>query len=224
MAEPGWKLLLSCEHGGNLVPEPYQALFAGQDDLLNSHRGYDIGIEPFARRLATELKAPLHLAQVTRLLVELNRSTGHQALFSAISRELNPADRRSLLKQHYLPYRAAILQEIEEMLARHFRVCHISLHSFTPELHGELRNADIGLLYDPQRPLEKQFCLTWQKTIENRNENWRVRRNYPYRGAADGLITQLRRRFPAEIIRRGRAMACTKSSSKAPGMTPSPPP
>ncbi|WP_020677697.1 N-formylglutamate amidohydrolase [Geopsychrobacter electrodiphilus] len=198
MAEPRWRLLLSCEHGGNLVPEPYQGLFAGQEALLKTHRGYDIGIEPFARRLAAELKAPLQLTLVSRLLIELNRSPGHPALFSEFTRNLNPAEREALLKQHYRPYRAAIMQQIEQLLASHCRVCHVSLHSFTPELHGELRNADIGLLYDPQRPLEKQFCLNWQKQIEKHKDSWRVRRNYPYRGAADGLITQLRRRFPAE--------------------------
>ena len=32
-------LLLTCEHGGNRVPEEFRALFAGQETLLAGHRG-----------------------------------------------------------------------------------------------------------------------------------------------------------------------------------------
>lgn len=198
MADGGWTLLFSCEHGGNLVPHPWQELFYGQEELLATHRGYDIGIAPLARRLADELHAPLHLAEVTRLLVELNRSLGHPKLFSEFSRSLTVAEREQVLERHYHPYRSAVIEGIEQLLAKQKRVCHVSLHSFTPELHGKIRNADIGLLYDPQRPREKQFCRHWQKRIETYDNSWRVRRNYPYRGAADGFITRLRRRFPPE--------------------------
>lgn len=195
--ERGWKLLLSCEHGGNRVPEAWLPLFAGREQILETHRGYDIGIAPLARRLADELKAPLQLAEISRLLVELNRSPGHPALFSEFSRTLAPNERTYVLERYYYPYREAVIQEIERFLAGHDRVCHISVHSFTPELYGETRNADIGLLYDPQRAQEKQFCLHWQANIKRRGEGWRVRRNYPYRGAADSFVTLLRRHFPA---------------------------
>ena len=198
MAESGCALLLSCEHGGNLVPEPWQSLFHGQEELLASHRGYDIGIAGFARRLSSQLQAPLYLTEVTRLLVELNRSPGHPGLYSEFSRSLTKDERKHLLELHYHPYRAAVAQRIEQHLAGHEWVCHLSLHSFTPELHGEVRNADIGLLYDPQRPGEKAFCLSWQEQMTRRGEGWKIRRNYPYRGSADGFVTMLRRRFPTD--------------------------
>jgi len=197
MAET-WTLVLSCEHGGNRVPQRWRPLFSGGEEILATHRGYDIGIAPYARRLAAELNAPLHLAEVTRLLVELNRSPAHPALFSEFSRGLAPARRRELLESCYLPYREAVTTEIEGRLATGHRVCHIALHSFTPVLHGELRNADVGLLYDPRRPLEMQFCKAWQQQLARGGKGWRVRRNYPYRGAADSLVTWLRRRLPAD--------------------------
>jgi predicted N-formylglutamate amidohydrolase len=61
-------------------------------------------------------------------------------------------------------------------------------------LHGELRNADVGLLYDPRRSGEKGLCTRWQKILEELDPKIRVRRNYPYPGVADGLTTWLRRR------------------------------
>jgi predicted N-formylglutamate amidohydrolase len=198
LAEPGFFLLFSCEHGGNQVPPPWTRLFRGQESLLETHRGYDIGIAPLARRLADQLQAPLHLAEVSRLLVELNRSLGHPALFSEFSRTLAPDELWALLQQHYHPYRDAVIRDIEQALKQRRRVCHISLHSFTPQLHGQVRNADIGLLYDPQHHREKAFCRSWQKNIEQKGEGWRVRRNYPYRGTADSLVTNLRRRFAGE--------------------------
>jgi predicted N-formylglutamate amidohydrolase len=198
MAESGVSLLLSCEHGGNLVPEPWRPIFQGHEELLMSHRGYDLGIAGFARWLAGQVQAPLHLAEVTRLLVELNRSPGHPALFSEISRVLKPRERKDLLMRYYHPYRETVTRHIEQLLAEHDLVCHVSLHSFTPELNGVLRNADIGLLYDPQRSREKRFCLKWQAFLARGPGCWEVRRNYPYRGGADSLVAWLRRRLPAE--------------------------
>ncbi len=198
MADSGIRLILSCEHGGNRVPKPWQQLFAGEQELLASHRGYDPGVAGFARWLAAELHVPLHLSTVTRLLVDLNRSPKHPQLFSTFSRGLGAAERRHLLEEQYHPYRTGVEEEIAQLLETGSRVCHISLHTFTPNLDGESRNADIGLLYDPQRRREKAFCLAWQESLLRRNEGWRVRRNYPYRGAADSFVTLLRRRFPAE--------------------------
>ena len=39
----------------------------------------------------------------------------------------------------------------------------------------------------------------WAELLRKRDPALRVRRNYPYRGAADGLPTWLRRRFPARV-------------------------
>jgi predicted N-formylglutamate amidohydrolase len=198
MVESAWTLLLSCEHGGNLVPEPWRPMFLGQEEQLQSHRGYDLGVAEFARWLSGQMQAPLHLAEVTRLLVELNRSPGHPALFSEFSRGLGTRERKSLLESCYHPYREAVTRHISQLFAEQERVCHVSLHSFTPELNGVLRNTDIGLLYDPHRSREKSFCLNWQAFLAESPGGWKVRRNYPYRGKADSFVTQLRRRFPAE--------------------------
>ena len=141
---------------------------------------------------------PLDIADVTRLLVELNRSPGHPALFSAYSASLSPVQKGEVLEKFYHPHRRQVSERIDRCVADRCRVCHISLHSFTPELNGELRNADIGLLYDPQRPLEKDFCQRWQKELKSNAAPFRVRRNYPYRGAADALVTALRKRYPRD--------------------------
>ena len=179
------------------MPPEYAELFAAAQEVLSTHRGYDLGIASFARRLAEVFDVPLSLAEVTRLLVELNRSPGHPALFSEFSRTLSEKERRRLLEWYYYPYRQEVTERIEGIVASGGKVCHISLHSFTPELNGEVRKADIGLLYDPRRVLEKHFCSLWENVLKEGQGRFLVRRNYPYRGVADAFVTALRRRFSA---------------------------
>jgi hypothetical protein len=42
---------------------------------------------------------------------------------------------------------------------------------------------------------EAAFCAAWRAALLEADERLRVRRNYPYRGSADGFIPYLRRRF-----------------------------
>ena len=75
---------------------------------------------------------------------------------------------------------------------------HISSHSFTPELDGKVRSADIGLLYHPARPGESALCAHWKTTLAGLAPTLRVRRNYPYAGKGDGLTAYLRQRFASD--------------------------
>ncbi len=188
---------ISCEHGGNRVPEPYRRLFAGYRALLTSHRGYDIGILPLAERLAAELSAPLLAADVTRLLVDLNRSRKSRALFSELTRPLPRSERQEILRLYHQPYWRAAENIVAGMIATGQQVLHLSIHSFTPVLNGKPRNTDIGLLYDPKQPAEKNLCLKWQSALAACSPALRTRRNYPYRGDADALVTALRGQFTA---------------------------
>lgn len=190
-------LILTCEHAGNDVPREYASLFQGRRRLLRSHRGYDPGALDLARHLARYLKTPLLAATVTRLLVELNRSLHHRALFSDCVASLDSRARAKVLEQHYHPHRRKVLSAIQSAVARDATALHISVHTFTPRRNGQLRTADVGLLYDPARRGERNFCERWRKELLARRPALRVRRNYPYLGKADGLTTFLRRQFPA---------------------------
>ena len=189
------ELLLTCEHAGNSVPEEYRHLFAGRDRLLATHRGYDRGTAELSQYLAAQLQAPLLCATTTRLLVDLNRSLGHPQLLSPITSTLDKAARERLLAQHYHPYRQRVLEWIRRRVAQRRPVLHVSLHSFTPVRRGQVRHADVGLLYDPVRRWEKAVSLRWQRLLRAAAPALIVRRNYPYRGAADGQTTALRRHF-----------------------------
>jgi predicted N-formylglutamate amidohydrolase len=191
-------VLLTCEHGGNRIPAEFAALFRGKRDLLNSHRGYDPGALELARTCSRQLKAPLHFATVSRLLVELNRSDGHRSLFSAVTRPLPTETRELILHKYYVPYRERVQAEIDAARRPRRRVIHFSLHTFTPVLDGCTRRADVGLLYDPARRGEALLCDQLKKTLQLRRPDLIIRKNYPYLGISDGFVTLLRRKWPAE--------------------------
>ena len=190
-----WALLITCEHGGNAVPEACAPLFADWGDVLASHRGYDIGALATARALADATGAPLLAAATTRLVADLNRSAGHPRLFSEATKKLPRARRQELLAAHYHPHRDAVTRIAAQALDSGRRLLHIASHSFTPRLNGVVRHCDVGFLYDPGRAAEKAFCSRWRRELACLDNDLILRRNFPYRGVADGLVTALRRRF-----------------------------
>jgi len=194
---PDVAVLLTCEHGGNSVPPRYRHLFRPYAKMLAGHRGHDIGALECARQLSRYLDVPLFHATTTRLLVDLNRSPHHRAVFSEVTRGLPDAERAAIIGKHYLPYRDRVEQAIAEALGQGLRVMHWSIHSFTPVLDGGRRSAELGLLYDPRRRWEAAICRALKSRLVSLAPPLRVRRNYPYRGTADGFTVYLRRRFPA---------------------------
>ncbi len=194
-------VLLTCEHGGNQVPAAYRELFQGAAArrALESHRGYDIGALEVARQMRSLLDVPLLACRDSRLVVDLNRSIGHAGLFSEFSTKLAASEREHLIRTHYTPHRTLVEETITAAAQRRACTLHLAIHSFTGTLNSQVRNADLGLLYDPARSAEQSLCLRWQAELVQKTPAMRIRRNYPYRGNADGLTTALRKRFPAKL-------------------------
>lgn len=186
-------LVISCEHAVNSVPMELAGRFAGAQDVLASHRSWDTGALEAARAWAEHAGAPLIAARTSRLVCDCNRSMGHKALWSEYTRPLDAGTKAALLTEYYEPYRRAVLDAVSQGIAEYGLVLHLSIHSFTPVLHGQVRSLDVGLLYDPAKPGEKALARAWQRILRNENPGLRVRRNAPYRGTADGLPTALRR-------------------------------
>ncbi len=198
MSRPVW--YGTCEHAGHEIPVRWRDLFKSKaaQALLHSHRGWDIGILPVARQVSRTGNFPLRIHRITRLLADTNRSPGHPALFSPITRTLSPEERQRILDQCYMPHRAAVESELAAVIQRGAPVLHVGFHSFTPVMEGEVRRTGIGILYDPSRAFEKQCALTIRDALRDLAPGWRIHLNAPYRGTADGLVTHLRKRWPDE--------------------------
>ena len=195
---PRTTLVLTCEHGGNRIPRPYAHLFQGEDELLESHRGWDPGALTLARLLARELDRPLLAVTWSRLFVEANRAPSNPRIWSRFTGALPRAERERILEEWWWPHRRAVEEAVSAGIADGGRVLHVAVHSFTPELDGQVRNADVTFLYDSRRKGEADICRRWAGILGRLGPELRVRFNYPYRGNTDGLTTWLRRRFPQE--------------------------
>jgi predicted N-formylglutamate amidohydrolase len=193
-----WVLLISCEHGGRKIPREYETYLTSEDQaLLSTHRGWDQGALVMAKNVSRTEQAPLYFTEISRLLVDCNRSIAHRQCFGPSFRALPTEKKQQIAADFYHPYRASVVEGLERLRREGKAVLHCSFHSFTPVLDGEVRNADFGLLYDPTRSSEKRWAEVFIKTLTAQSFAWKTRRNYPYLGKADGFTKALRGRFAA---------------------------
>jgi predicted N-formylglutamate amidohydrolase len=195
MRERRPSLVFTCEHASHRIPARHRAVAARAGAVLHTHRGFDPGTAELGRLLSRRFGAPLFLGKWSRLLIELNRSPHHPHLWSEYSKALPACAKRDLFEQYHRAHWQAVQSAIRRMTGKGGTAVHIGVHSFTPVWKGDRRRADIGLLYDPGRGKEAAFCARWQRALVRQAPNLRVRMNYPYRGTADGLTTQLRKLF-----------------------------
>lgn len=191
-------LVVSCEHGGNHLPagfpRPVELLRA-----LATHRGWDPGALPLARLLASRLRAPLRFSSMSRLVVDPNRSEGHEELFSQWSQTLPLPERRRLVTHYHRSHRLRVRRAVEAASNEGRRpVVHLAVHTFTPVLDGVEREVDVGILFDPTREFESRIAHVWRAAIRTRCPELRVCFNEPYDGRSDGLTSALRTTFDAE--------------------------
>lgn len=188
-------IILSCEHAVNSIPPEFTHHFIDHAALLNSHRGIDFGAAAIARHLSHSLNCYLLSSTVSRLLIDCNRTLHQPGCFSEISSNFPDSVKQELIESYYLPYRQQIINEIHIGITEGYQVWHLSMHSFTPIMDGIVREAEIGLLYDPARESEKAMARKWQQLLKSHDKGWRTRLNYPYKGTSDGFTTSLRSQY-----------------------------
>lgn len=193
------KLILTCEHGGNDIPDKYHTYFKNEKAILNSHQGYDLGALNLFKHIK-QLADDSYFSKTSRLLIELNRSLHHPNLFSKNIKYLPRNTKDNIINIFYLPYRNAIESKIKSYIKNNESVIHISIHSFTPMFKNTERHCDIGLLYDSTNKEEKQFCMDLKNILKKLDSNLNIRYNYPYLGKADGFTTYLRKKFPKNYL------------------------
>jgi len=97
---------------------------------------------------------------------------------------IEEVDRR--LESYHAPYHAALDRIVEKRKAAPEGVLLLSVHSFTPKLGDEVRQMDVGVLYDPFEAVAKRF----QEEIAA--EGLKVALNEPYSGR-NGLMYSVHR-------------------------------
>lgn len=190
-------LIITCEHASNAMPSEACVLKIPQE-VLDSHRGYDIGALPIYNELVDRLRPDFHCAgEFSRLFIDLNRSANNKNLFNEFWNACNLQQIAELKKQtlaYHQKYRDAVEKFVD--CNKDTPIIHLAIHSFTPILNGVVRNADVGILYDPSRAIERDLADVFIHEIHARTPELKVRKNYPYLGKTDGLCTRLRKLSP----------------------------
>ena len=204
-------LILTCEHASNKLPAAFKKAVPAK--VLKTHRAYDIGAVQVFRKLVKFAKPEFYCeGKFSRLFVDLNRTITNKSAFSDCYEALEARDKAAAEKAkaqataYWTEYRTAIEKFVESALkpktqsAKNATIVHLGIHSFTPVLNGKVRNADIGILYDPSRPQERAYAQVIKSEIKRLYPTMKVRFNYPYKGSSDGLTTTLRKKFGPRYV------------------------
>lgn len=150
--------VIVCDHASNSIPEEYKS-FGFADDALETHIAWDPGALAVARRLSERLDAPLFWPDVSRLVIDCNRSPDVSSLIVTASegqpvganRAVSEAERSRRLDRIHTPYHAAIDSCLTRRLAARLTTALIAVHSFTPVYFGKARPWQVGIVFDTDR-------------------------------------------------------------------------
>ncbi|MEM7686195.1 MAG: N-formylglutamate amidohydrolase, partial [Pseudomonadota bacterium] len=178
-------VLLVCEHAGREVPDKLNGLGVS-NEVLESHRGWDIGAASVAQRLAVHLDAPLVLQRYSRLVIDANRPPGSASSIPEIShgaeipanQGLSEVTKAGRVSEILEPMDAAI----EETFDRFPRRATFSVHSYTPELNGVHRPWQAGMLTRRSPETAERLIAT----LRREDSDLIVAMNEPYQIEDDG--------------------------------------
>ena len=200
--------MLTCEHASNRLPAAFKKFVPVY--VQQTHRASDIGALQVFRKLVNFAKPEFSCeGKFSRLFVDLNRAITNKSAFSDYLRDNENA--KAAATAYWKEYR----ENVEKFVAKNIGaskkgaknngkegadIVHLGIHSFTPALNGKVRNADIGILYDPKRPQERAYANVIRGEIKRLYPHMKVRFNYPYKGSSDGLTTSLRKKFGPRYV------------------------
>ncbi len=148
-------VLLICDHASRRIPEALNGL--GVDRSVRvQHIGWDIGAAELTRGLAQRLGGRAVLSGYSRLVVDCNRplkdpssipvESGGHVIPGNLG--IKPGDAEARVEACFWPYHGAIENAVAEFADAGTVPAIISIHSFTPELHGVSRRWHVGILWD----------------------------------------------------------------------------
>lgn len=191
VVNPGGRagICLVCEHASAEIPSRLEDLGLSAHDRY-SHAVWDLGAEALARRMSAILDAPLVVSRVSRLVYDCNRPPKAPDCIPARTERievpgnamLSAEDRAARVAQVYEPFHDIVATTLDGFAVS---PAFVTVHSFTPQWHGEPRATEIGLLHDADPELAR--AMQAAALVEPS-----VTLNEPY-DASDGVTHTLKR-------------------------------
>jgi len=191
MKSPKVHFIFTCEHAGYIVPKLLLNKVEIPQQVLSSHMGYDRGAQVLAKGLAKKCHGELFEFNITRLLIDANRSLNAKTLHSKYTKNLNKEEREFLVGK-YLEYRETVGKSLKKSLEKNQKTFVFSIHTFTPRYKGQIRKTDIGILFRPKIKKENQLATELKALLQdNCKKKWNIHLNRPYRGHTDCFLNDL---------------------------------
>ncbi len=171
-------IVLCCEHASNALPSAYEW---GEDRWLqNTHWAWDPGAAEVVRELARHYEARAVLANFSRLVIDPNRPLFSQTLFRDraegrvvhLNDGISDIERGRRVLDWWKPYHDALDAVTGALPAKVL----VSMHSFTPVYEGDVREVEIGVLFDQSEAFAMEVMRSMATT------GFEVRANEPYSG------------------------------------------
>ena len=182
-------IVLVADHARRNLPEEYGDLGLPAAEF-ERHIAYDIGVETVTRELAALIGAPSVIATYSRLLIDPNRGEDDPTLIRQLydgtvipaNYPMPAEERERRLETFYRPYHDAVGAMVASVAQASGQAPFIlSVHSFTPSMHGRARPWHVGILWDRDdrvaRPLMEMLAADTTLTVGD---------NEPYDGALRG--------------------------------------
>jgi hypothetical protein len=150
-------LLFSCENATCAVPEAYREIFRGAEEVVTSPEGWEPGSLNLAQGFAMRFRTPLVHADVTRLLIDLEKEG--DARWSRFAMKLPEATRVKLVDRLERPYQLMLKQRITEDLRRHKALLHVMVHT------DASTDGMVLLETPPEAPLAATFASAWRAKL-----------------------------------------------------------
>lgn len=188
-------LVLTCEHADNQIPDDLDVQPDRRERTwLEEHWGWDPGAAEVVRSLVDLLDATAVMNRYTRLLCDVNRALHETDLVRtevlgepiSFNQGLTTADIRRRVERFHIPYHDDVDRHLERRVEQNPELVLVSVHTFTPVLDDDVRNVELGVLFDHAQPYAPEVAPHF------RDSDFRVALNEPYSGV-DGLIYSAKR-------------------------------
>jgi len=150
--------VIAVDHASARIPRRLGTLGLAPEEL-ERHIAWDIGALAVARRLSSELDAPLIAQSYSRLVIDCNRDPRVATSIPALSelteipgnQHLTAGEVAQRVREIFEPYHAAITAQLDARRAAGVRTLLIAQHSMTDVYKGVRRPMHAAVLYNRDR-------------------------------------------------------------------------
>ena len=186
-------LVITCEHATNRLPAEFTMTEADRP-WMETHWAYDPGAGELTRQIVKRKACCAVMSRFSRLICDPNRHIAdddwirEQAEGYAISfnQGLPEQERERRRAVYYEPFHLEIDRCLGERLERGGDVLLLSIHTFTRNYMGQIRDMEMGVLFDRFDPVAARFGQ------HLREQGFRTELNEPYSGKEGGIFCAAR--------------------------------